>query len=292
MIKIITLENFSLSEITPDNIKNDTEIKALIPALDEEIKQITQAMQDLYILPAIDNLEAPVLDFLAVQFHVDFYDLAANVKTKREFIKNSLTWHMKKGTRAAILEALKMIGIDGEFLHWHDTGDEPYTFRINAEITGDYHKLDGKDKIIWAIRRAIEESKAARSFMNSLKVFIKADEQINLYAGQASLISGHDIIRPYRDKDFPQDNLYADTLYLETHSDYLGLDNALEQIILDRYEERICKRLEAMLAAVDMKLELSHKHTEKLLEQHTELITEKVNEITDLLRWKGEDDEL
>ena len=57
-------------------------------------------------------------------------------------IEDSLVWHMKKGTKWAILKALSMIGIVGEFLLWKDTGDDPRLLQHKLKINPILIKTD------------------------------------------------------------------------------------------------------------------------------------------------------
>lgn len=313
MRKIITIEDFSLDDITPYNIKNSREFSRVIPALDFQLGQITREINQEAIIYAIDNLSAEILDYLAVQFHVDFYDLAYTLEMKRSAIKNSVLWHMKKGTSWAILTALKSIGIDGEFLHWHDTGDEPYSFRIRANITGDFYRTQGKDAIIKSIVRVVNESKAARSYFAGLETNIKFQEDIGLYVANFPLLSGHKIIRPSFDREIPSGKIYAglvknlqgerkifpariiglnSTIYAGlvqvkniTHEAGVNLD--IMQELLLKFEDRIFKRFDDYEARIDKKIS---EQNERISEQNKN-IQDNLEKILDLLRWKGYDDD-
>lgn len=316
MQKIIKLENFSLFDITPDNIKNDPQIKALIPALDTQLREITSAINQEAIIYNIDNLDEPVLDFLAVQFHADFYDLAGNLEMKREAIKNVILWHMKKGTRWAILHALKMIGIDGEFINWSETGDEPYTFKIKANITGDYYRTVGRDKIIASITRAVNESKAARSLMRELETSIKFSETQKIFAALADLLSGHEILRHSRPR--PPDNkiffagayvmsgqvlilpnrlrkiegkIFSGFATISNINLDLGVSLKVFQKLLLLFEDRIFKRLEQNEKNTSDRLNEFESKINATIELQNKIMIEHFMKLEDLLRWQEEEDE-
>lgn len=306
MKKIITLDKFSLNDITPDNIKKLGEISRIVPSLDNQLAEIFNASGQEKIIYAIDNLEAEVLDFLALQFHVDFYDLAYTLDMKREAVKNSILWHMKKGTSWAILTALKSIGIDGEFLHWHDTGEEPYTFRIRANITGDFYRTQGRDKIIKTIYRVVNESKAARSYFAGLETNIKFQDDINLYVAQFPLLSGHKIIRPQFDREIPPGKIFAglvknlqgekkiypariirldSTIYtglisVKNISRESGVSLEIMQELLLNFEKRIFDRFDTYEQRINENISQQNKN-----------LQDGINEILDLLRWKGDNED-
>ena len=68
------LQSTSLLDILPQNLLADKQIYAAARALDDELQKITAATRDVLILPRIDELSEEVVDLLAWQWSVDFYD--------------------------------------------------------------------------------------------------------------------------------------------------------------------------------------------------------------------------
>lgn len=296
-----------LEDIIPENILADENIKALTQALTPEGLSISRKISEVLILSRIDELDEKTLDLLAAQYHVDFYDLAATSDMKREAVKGSIIWHMHKGTAWAIKKALSMIGIESEFLHWKDTGDEPYTFRIRAKITGDYYRTQGKDKIIASIRRAVMESKSARSLFSGLDTHIEFKDENNIYAGLFDALMGFRILGlakinpPGENKIYAgladalegskrilisheknrHGKIYAGILRVQDIAHEIGVDEDTMQELLLRFEERIFSRLD----------EFESRVTEKI-NDHEAKINIQLEEIKDMLRWKGEDEEI
>ena len=173
------LLNLSLSDILPSSIASDPQVSAAATALDPELQSVSHDIRETLILSRIDELSEPIVDLLAWQWHVDFYELAKTLAMKRATVKGSIPWHRKKGTRWAILEALKMLGIEGTFIPWWEiAGAKPYTFAIKAKITDEYYVQNSDwNQATKTIRRAIEASKAKRSWLVSLDTWIQ-DETI------------------------------------------------------------------------------------------------------------------
>ena len=184
------LYSLSLNDIAPQNIAQDEQVSSLITAIDPELQELSRASLEPLILARIDELPETIIDLLAWQLHADFYDLAGTLDMKREAVKGSILWHMHKGTVWAIREALKQLDISAEFVHWHDINGIPYTFSLKAIVTGDFYRTKGRGKLQASIRRAVEESKAARSLMADLDIHIDFKELSTLYAGIAPLLSG------------------------------------------------------------------------------------------------------
>lgn len=101
-------------------------IKQLLPpsiAIDENISKLAQSGEDIFsfllsqtdntlIYSAIDRLQEEVLDLLAWQFHIEGYEFAKDLQTKRKLIKSAVELHRLKGTTAGIKKALELAGAE------------------------------------------------------------------------------------------------------------------------------------------------------------------------------------
>ena len=297
----------SLNNTAPSSITQDPQIKSIITALDPELQAVSRASLEPLILARIDELPEQVLDLLAWQMHADFYDLAATLSMKREAVKGSILWHMHKGTQWAVIEALRQIDIKAEFVHWHDDSSPPYTFKLKAIVAGDFYRTLGKDKLIASIRRAVEESKAARSLMTELETRMEFREDLGLYVGTSQLLSGRrtlnlqpvsfpekstfyfgtaqalqgqEIIRPAHEQNI-YSSVYAANITLTNIDLNLGVNLDLMQELLLRFEKRIFDRIDEY----ESKLLLT-------LTQNQEQTNNRLDEILDIIRWKGADEAL
>jgi phage tail P2-like protein len=108
------------------------------------LHEIYDVIIECIILPRIDEItNLDLLTNLAVQFHLDVWDESYDLQTKRDLIKNSLPWHMTKGTVQLIQDVINTFFPGGATLQewyqyksplppnypdpaWHDR----YRFRI------------------------------------------------------------------------------------------------------------------------------------------------------------------
>ena len=301
------LYSLSLNDITPQNIAQDEQVSSLITAIDPELQSLSRESLEPLILARIDELPETIIDLLAWQLHADFYDLAGTLDMKRAAVKNSLLWHMHKGTVWAIKEALRQVDISAEFVHWHDVNGIPYTFSLQAIVTGDFYRTKGRGKLQASIRRAVEESKAARSLMSNLDIKIDFKELTNLYAGIIPLLSGEYRLRLDR-PSIPETShlwtgigtglqgqqrillaretdintpIYLAPVMIETRDKALGVDLDTMQELLLQFEKRILGRIDAY-----------EKNILADFEAKQASINARLDDILDMLRWKGEDEEL
>lgn len=100
---MLTIYDASLAQILPDSLKADKQFVAIAAALDPILKRFAADTRKAMHLPRLDELTSPILDVLANQFHVDFFDSAhLTDDIKRNLIRNSIALHRLKGTVAAV----------------------------------------------------------------------------------------------------------------------------------------------------------------------------------------------
>lgn len=157
------LQSTSLLDILPENLLADAQIYAAARALDDELRKVTAATRDALILPRIDELSEEVIDLLAWQWSVDFYDELKSLAEKRNAVKQSIAMHRIKGTRRAVELALHMVYTSGEVSEWFEYGGRPYYFRVRF-IEPNSIRTEDVDRVI----RIINAVKNTRSWLESI----------------------------------------------------------------------------------------------------------------------------
>ena len=157
------LQSTSLLDILPENLLADAQIYAAARALDDELRKVTAATRDALILPRIDELSEEVIDLLAWQWSVDFYDELKSLADKRNAVKQSIAMHRIKGTRRAVDLALHMVYTSGEVSEWFEYGGRPYYFRVRF-IEPENIRTEDVDRVI----RIINAVKNTRSWLESI----------------------------------------------------------------------------------------------------------------------------
>lgn len=169
------LKAVSLVDILPDNLLADTQVYAAAKALDDELQRVTVATWEALHLPRLDELPEAVLDLLAWQWHVDFYEpMGMSVETKRSLIRKSIAWHRMKGTPAAVEEVVTAAFDKTTVSEWFEYGGQPYYFKVITEdVTTNKERLD-------MMRRAIEIAKNARSILESIEFLLHLQDTENV----------------------------------------------------------------------------------------------------------------
>lgn len=174
MAKQIT--DISLADILPSSIASDPQVKAMVTALDGELQSLSVDTRDAIIYSRVDELPEKVLNILAWASHADFWDDRLGIRAKRYHVKNSILMHMRKGTRDAILNGLRMIGADAEISAWHEYGGSPYHFRIDALITDDTTDALADEEVTSLVREVIDATKSERDTLDALRLGILIED--------------------------------------------------------------------------------------------------------------------
>jgi phage tail P2-like protein len=131
--KMRSLSTVSLADILPPNLVADPFVAALIPVFDEEFRLLVADTAKILLFAALDSQPDEVLDQLAWQFNVDFYDQGAALTVKREMVANALYWHSVKGTPHAVEHVAALALGDSTVEEWFDYGGDPFNFRVITE---------------------------------------------------------------------------------------------------------------------------------------------------------------
>jgi phage tail P2-like protein len=107
------------------------------------------------------TIDAVLIDLLAWQFHVDFYDPKMQVEVKRDLVLKSLDWHFRKGTPSVVEDIVSTVFSKAIVQEWFEYGGLPYRFRVaTAETMPD---SETRSNLI----RAINSVKNTRSFFDT-----------------------------------------------------------------------------------------------------------------------------
>ncbi len=133
MSKTITVEN--LIKLLPPSLLKNKQYRALAIAIAKELYRIYLESYKVIIYAEIDKLDEKVLDVLAVDFNVAWYDPNYPIEVKREMIKSNVTVHKKMGTKKAVEKALDSLHPYTKIEEWYEYEGDPFYFRVILETT-------------------------------------------------------------------------------------------------------------------------------------------------------------
>ena len=175
----LTKENLLRS--LPISLSGDPKIVALAEAIAGVLAKRLEEINRVSIYPHIDRLDEGLLDILAWDFKVDWWDSDYTLEEKRRTLQTSWQVHKTLGTKAAVEKALRAVYPQTQVVEWFDYGGDPYHFRLRVNITDD--EMDSaKQKRVLA---RLEFYKNLRSHLDGITYFLQA-AQAKVYAGTAT----------------------------------------------------------------------------------------------------------
>lgn len=118
----------------PIALQKDPKMVALGQAIAKVMESRQDEIDSLRIYTRIDELPEWLLDILARDFAVDWYDRSYTLEEKRKTIKDSFYVHRHRGTKAAVERAISAIYPNPKVLEWFEYGGDPYHFKLRITV--------------------------------------------------------------------------------------------------------------------------------------------------------------
>lgn len=189
------LNNFDLSELQTSYLQQDATIQALCEAITPFLKEINQNIEQIFLYGRIDELSEEVIDELAWQFHVDFYDYTLPLEKKRNLVKISPKLHKIKGTPQAVIDAVSTVFGRTKLREWFEYGGKPYFFGLDIDVTDTGATKENISKI----DTLINAYKNKRSWIQYINICLTTETKI-FY--NTALLTGEKVtVYPYTPND-------------------------------------------------------------------------------------------
>lgn len=114
----------------PPVLKKDKCFAALGEVIAEQLVKNRELSDRTIIYPSIDKLSEDVLDALAYDLNVSWYDYEGTLSEKRKTIQECMQVHQYKGTKYAVETALRSVYETVRVTEWFEYGGEPYHFKV------------------------------------------------------------------------------------------------------------------------------------------------------------------
>lgn len=133
MSEIGKIQSVDLTQTLPLALAYDEESVAFAKALAVGLQEAATLAKEAGIYYRIDELPEKMLDILATDLHVDWYDANATLEKKRSVIASSVFVHRKMGTPSAVQRLLDDNFGGGTISEWFNYGGEHHHFRVSTE---------------------------------------------------------------------------------------------------------------------------------------------------------------
>lgn len=170
----------NLMAALPDALRQDSSVLALAESVAGLLASRPEEIDRLRIYPAIDALPENLLDILAYDFKVDWWDPEYSLDEKRWTLKTSWKVHKTLGTKAALEAAMSAVYPGTEVEEWFEYGGEPHHFRVfirGEETAIGPGRLDEFKKAIVRVKRLSSwlDSIITSTAMEPAVVYMAAD---------------------------------------------------------------------------------------------------------------------
>ena len=165
----LTADNLLLA--LPDVLRQDEHMQALAVGIAEVLAVRPTEIERLLLYPRIDELPEELLDRLAYDFKVDWWDADYTLAQKRQTLKDNWQVHRLLGTKAAVERAICAIYPETKVQEWFEYGGEPYHFKLDIDLTASGFDKEREQRVI----ERVAYYKNLRSHLDSIYYFAQAD---------------------------------------------------------------------------------------------------------------------
>ncbi|PWM64299.1 MAG: phage tail protein I [Clostridiales bacterium] len=177
MSKTISQSNMMLT--FPSVLAEDKTKNALAKVIANELCKLYADHNLLAIYSQIDKLDGDLLDILARDFNIDWWDADYTVEEKRQTFKEC--WRIKRtlGTPAACSLAVSAIFQNAVIKDWWQYGGNPYYFRIHIDLGRAFADYDKIQNVV----KGIQYYKNKRSILDAIETV--TGKSLKTYVGTA-----------------------------------------------------------------------------------------------------------
>lgn len=134
------LKDLEFIKLLPMWMRGDLANVGLSDGIGEVVEPAALAMELLALWDKMDDLPEEVIDELAWEFNLLWYDKGANIQTKRELVKNGLKVWGKLGTKWAVENVINTYFGEGYIKEWFEYEGTPGHFSVyssNPSVTNE-----------------------------------------------------------------------------------------------------------------------------------------------------------
>ena len=170
----------------PIALQDDASAAALGEITARLLARRPEEISQLRIYPMIDQLPERLLDILAYDFKVDWWDPNYTLEEKRRTLKESWRVHKMLGTRAAVEMAIRAVYPNTEVLEWFEyEGGKPYHFKLNIDLSD----IQCDETRPWRVLERVNFYKSLRSHLEEFQFTARPKQMLACQRRQMRSIS-------------------------------------------------------------------------------------------------------
>ena len=154
-----------LVNLLPPFFSKNPDYIALSYALKMGVKKLLYFAKLTSVYACIDDLPVEILDYLALELNVTYYETSASLSKKRKLIKNAILTKMETGTKYAVDTLCDTIFGSADIIEWFDfTEPDGNEGRFDVELRA----VAGSDDLFSRFSYMIEHVKNASSHVRTI----------------------------------------------------------------------------------------------------------------------------
>lgn len=162
------LFDIELIDLFPNS---SVQTQCLSYAFKKSMEEILKYSDRLCLLSDVDNLPEQILDYLAVEYMLPYYDGDFDIETKRKLVKDGKTWPFRAGTVDGLNKLIQNLFGNGRIVEWFDFDDvedvNEWVGYFDVEITGAIIGEESLERLETVLKRAKNESRWIRKVVSN-----------------------------------------------------------------------------------------------------------------------------
>ena len=154
--------------------------------LNEEFAKYTERA---VLASNVDNLPEEILDLLALQYRIPYYDSDFDIELKRDLVKEGYQWAMTAGTTGCVNRLIQSIFGSGNVIEWYQSQDPDMQ---EGEFDVEINEKDITEDIVHVFARILKRAKTSHSKLR--QVVNNHNMEHDLFAVSRMFVADHLII--------------------------------------------------------------------------------------------------
>ncbi len=171
----------ALLSTLPDALRENRQAYAIAQIFASALAHFVDSLDALRIYPRIEELPEELLDLLAYDCKIDWWDADYSLDEKRRTLAGSWRVHRTLGTKSAVEEAISAIYPGTQVQEWYEYGGDPYHFKLLIDSTD---ALMGTQKYQRVVDR-VSFYKNLRSVLDEVEYFDAGGTAEHYFASMA-----------------------------------------------------------------------------------------------------------
>ena len=136
----------------PFELSKTTRMAMIASIVAEELQSLSDDHDLLAIFARIDELDDAMLNILAKDFKIDWWDADADLEKKREMFKSTFTVHRTLGTIGSVKRALTDMYSSATIKEWPEYEGVPYHYKLEIDLGAEFGTHEIVQRILYRAR--------------------------------------------------------------------------------------------------------------------------------------------